>query len=217
MICTSTKSLSLYDLIIKDVDRSWYSNSNVQIITLHKLAHIANKATESTKVVDYKDWQISLKSQRFQKSLKLRMVLRSYGIQWFRGWWSLLIYWCVVGATLTEDRNVKSETLKPIFTCLSRVRCWTANNYASTPECVRNINHSLCTSLNFKDRKVCVSVIYASLCTWQLYLMADAQAKKDDEDLAANHHWIFIYKRVNYMNGPYFLGKSAWLVPNSSF
>ncbi|KAL7605183.1 hypothetical protein Lser_V15G19350 [Lactuca serriola] len=38
---------------------------------------IANKTTESGKVVDYKDWQISL-ARRFQ-ALKLWMVLRSYG------------------------------------------------------------------------------------------------------------------------------------------
>ncbi|KAL5712832.1 hypothetical protein ACHQM5_014960 [Ranunculus cassubicifolius] len=40
--------------------------------------YLKNKATESKEVVDYKDWQISL-SRRF-RSLKLWLVLRSYGI-----------------------------------------------------------------------------------------------------------------------------------------
>ncbi|CAL9059986.1 unnamed protein product [Musa banksii] len=40
--------------------------------------YLRNKATESKKVVDYKDWQIAL-SRRF-RSLKLWMVLRSYGV-----------------------------------------------------------------------------------------------------------------------------------------
>ncbi|XP_078163182.1 pyridoxal phosphate (PLP)-dependent transferases superfamily protein [Carex rostrata] len=40
--------------------------------------YLRNKATESKQVVDYKDWQIAL-SRRF-RSLKLWMVLRSYGV-----------------------------------------------------------------------------------------------------------------------------------------
>ncbi|XP_062096883.1 tyrosine decarboxylase-like [Humulus lupulus] len=45
--------------------------------------YLKNKATESKQVVDYKDWQIAL-SRRF-RSLKLWMVLRSYGIEKLRG------------------------------------------------------------------------------------------------------------------------------------
>ncbi|XP_060970700.1 phenylacetaldehyde synthase-like [Cannabis sativa] len=41
-----------------------------------------NKATESKKVVDYKDWQIAL-SRRF-RALKLWLVLRSYGVEGLR-------------------------------------------------------------------------------------------------------------------------------------
>ncbi|URE15633.1 Tyrosine DOPA decarboxylase [Musa troglodytarum] len=40
--------------------------------------YLRNKATESKKVVDFKDWQIAL-SRRF-RALKLWMVLRSYGV-----------------------------------------------------------------------------------------------------------------------------------------
>ncbi|KAK9088460.1 hypothetical protein Scep_027542 [Stephania cephalantha] len=40
--------------------------------------YLKNKATESKQVVDYKDWQIAL-SRRF-RSMKLWMVLRSYGV-----------------------------------------------------------------------------------------------------------------------------------------
>ncbi|MCL7041797.1 hypothetical protein MKW94_020327 [Papaver nudicaule] len=40
--------------------------------------YLRNKATESRQVVDYKDWQIAL-SRRF-RSMKLWMVLRSYGV-----------------------------------------------------------------------------------------------------------------------------------------
>ncbi|XP_051124858.1 tyrosine decarboxylase-like [Andrographis paniculata] len=40
--------------------------------------YLRNKASESKQVVDYKDWQITL-SRRF-RSLKLWMVLRSYGV-----------------------------------------------------------------------------------------------------------------------------------------
>ncbi|KAJ4801749.1 Tyrosine decarboxylase [Rhynchospora pubera] len=40
--------------------------------------YLKNKATESKQVVDYKDWQIAL-SRRF-RSLKLWLVLRSYGV-----------------------------------------------------------------------------------------------------------------------------------------
>ncbi|CAA7391060.1 unnamed protein product [Spirodela intermedia] len=40
--------------------------------------YLRNKATESKQVVDYKDWQIAL-SRRF-RSLKLWLVLRSYGV-----------------------------------------------------------------------------------------------------------------------------------------
>ncbi|XP_062073278.1 tyrosine decarboxylase-like [Humulus lupulus] len=45
--------------------------------------YLKNKATESKKVVDYKDWQISL-SRRF-RSLKLWLVLRSYGVEGLQG------------------------------------------------------------------------------------------------------------------------------------
>lgn len=41
--------------------------------------YLRNKASESKQVVDYKDWQITL-SRRF-RSLKLWMILRSYGIE----------------------------------------------------------------------------------------------------------------------------------------
>nr|AZM69444.1 tyrosine decarboxylase [Asarum sp. XW-2018] len=40
--------------------------------------YLKNKATESKQVVDYKDWQIAL-SRRF-RSMKLWLVLRSYGV-----------------------------------------------------------------------------------------------------------------------------------------
>ncbi|XP_010245171.1 PREDICTED: tyrosine/DOPA decarboxylase 2-like [Nelumbo nucifera] len=40
--------------------------------------YLRNKATESRQVIDYKDWQIAL-SRRF-RSMKLWMVLRSYGV-----------------------------------------------------------------------------------------------------------------------------------------
>nr|A0A2H5AIY0.1 RecName: Full=Tyrosine decarboxylase 1 [Narcissus pseudonarcissus]AUG71932.1 tyrosine decarboxylase 1 [Narcissus pseudonarcissus] len=40
--------------------------------------YLRNKATESQKVVDYKDWQIAL-SRRF-RAMKLWMVMRSYGV-----------------------------------------------------------------------------------------------------------------------------------------
>jgi len=45
--------------------------------------YLKNKATESGNVVDYKDWQIVL-SRRF-RSLKLWLVLRSYGVDNLRG------------------------------------------------------------------------------------------------------------------------------------
>ncbi|KAF4363071.1 hypothetical protein F8388_013435 [Cannabis sativa] len=44
---------------------------------------LKNKATESKLVVDYKDWQITL-SRRF-RSLKLWLVLRSYGVERLQG------------------------------------------------------------------------------------------------------------------------------------
>ncbi|KAF4361269.1 hypothetical protein CsatB_027350 [Cannabis sativa] len=45
--------------------------------------YLKNKATESKQVVDYKDWQLAL-SRRF-RSLKLWLVLRSYGVEKLRG------------------------------------------------------------------------------------------------------------------------------------
>ncbi|GMN54555.1 hypothetical protein TIFTF001_023683 [Ficus carica] len=44
--------------------------------------YLRNKATDSNKVVDYKDWQIAL-SRRF-RALKLWLVLRSYGVERLR-------------------------------------------------------------------------------------------------------------------------------------
>ncbi|PON60102.1 Aromatic-L-amino-acid decarboxylase [Trema orientale] len=45
--------------------------------------YLKNKASESKQVVDYKDWQLAL-SRRF-RSLKLWLVLRSYGVERLRG------------------------------------------------------------------------------------------------------------------------------------
>ncbi|PON82323.1 Aromatic-L-amino-acid decarboxylase [Trema orientale] len=44
---------------------------------------LKNKATESKKVIDYKDWQITL-NRRF-RALKLWLVLRSYGVERLQG------------------------------------------------------------------------------------------------------------------------------------
>ncbi|XP_058098751.1 tyrosine decarboxylase-like [Magnolia sinica] len=52
-------------------------NSLVQALSTNP-EYLRNKATESKQVVDYKDWQIAL-SRRF-RSMKLWLVLRSYGV-----------------------------------------------------------------------------------------------------------------------------------------
>ena len=44
--------------------------------------YLKNKATESQQVVDYKDWQLTL-SRRF-RSLKMWMIIRSYGVEYLR-------------------------------------------------------------------------------------------------------------------------------------
>ncbi|KAJ4758948.1 Tyrosine decarboxylase [Rhynchospora pubera] len=57
----------------------WVKNPNALIQALStNPEYLKNKATESKQVVDYKDWQIAL-SRRF-RSLKLWLVLRSYGV-----------------------------------------------------------------------------------------------------------------------------------------
>nr|XP_027086219.1 tyrosine/DOPA decarboxylase 1-like [Coffea arabica] len=57
----------------------WVQDPNALIKALStKPDYLKNQATDSNRVVDYKDWQIAL-SRRF-RALKLWLVLRSYGI-----------------------------------------------------------------------------------------------------------------------------------------
>ncbi|KAL2523810.1 Tyrosine decarboxylase 1 [Abeliophyllum distichum] len=57
----------------------WVKNPNALVKALSTYPeYLRNKATDSNQVVDYKDWQITL-SRRF-RSLKLWLVLRSYGV-----------------------------------------------------------------------------------------------------------------------------------------
>nr|WMX25289.1 aromatic amino acid decarboxylase TyDC2 [Lophophora williamsii] len=61
----------------------WVKDSSVLTRTLSmNPEYLKNKATESQQVVDYKDWQIAL-SRRF-RSLKMWLVVRSYGINYLR-------------------------------------------------------------------------------------------------------------------------------------
>ncbi|XP_058071562.1 tyrosine decarboxylase-like [Magnolia sinica] len=57
----------------------WVKDPNALVKALStNPEYLKNKATDSKQVVDYKDWQIAL-SRRF-RSMKLWMVLRSYGV-----------------------------------------------------------------------------------------------------------------------------------------
>ncbi|KAI8006114.1 Tryptophan decarboxylase TDC1 [Camellia lanceoleosa] len=57
----------------------WVKNPSTLVDSLStSLEILSNKATESKKVVDYKDWQIAL-SRRF-RALKLWLVIRRYGV-----------------------------------------------------------------------------------------------------------------------------------------
>ncbi|CAI9773292.1 unnamed protein product [Fraxinus pennsylvanica] len=57
----------------------WVKNPSALVKALSTYPeYLRNKATDSNQVVDYKDWQITL-SRRF-RSLKLWLVLRSYGV-----------------------------------------------------------------------------------------------------------------------------------------
>ncbi|KAJ8446052.1 hypothetical protein Cgig2_017554 [Carnegiea gigantea] len=61
----------------------WVKDSSALTKTLSSNPEfLKNKATESQQVVDYKDWQIAL-SRRF-RSLKMWLVVRSYGVNYLR-------------------------------------------------------------------------------------------------------------------------------------
>ena len=66
-----------------DCDCFWVRDRSVLVRALSVLPeYLRNTATESGKVIDYRDWQVSL-GRRF-RSLKLWFVLRWYGLEGIR-------------------------------------------------------------------------------------------------------------------------------------
>ncbi|XP_026431450.1 tyrosine/DOPA decarboxylase 1-like [Papaver somniferum] len=78
---TDSFSLNAHKWLFTNLDCCclWVKNSSALVTALStNPEYLKNKATESEKVIDYKDWQIAL-SRRF-RSLKLWLVIRSYGV-----------------------------------------------------------------------------------------------------------------------------------------
>ncbi|XP_037494344.1 tyrosine decarboxylase isoform X2 [Jatropha curcas] len=75
-------SLNAHKWLLTNLDCCclWVKDPNALIKSLStNPEYLKNKASDSAQVVDYKDWQIAL-SRRF-RSLKLWLVLRSYGVR----------------------------------------------------------------------------------------------------------------------------------------
>ncbi|KAK1375522.1 Tyrosine decarboxylase [Heracleum sosnowskyi] len=109
--------------------------------------YLKNSATESNKVVDYKDWQIML-SRRF-RALKLWFVLRSYGLgqlrEFIRGHVEMAKYF---EELVTKDQRFEVVVPRHFSMVCFRISLSTVISNGKKSEDVNEINRKLLESVN---------------------------------------------------------------------
>nr|QLI49059.1 tyrosine/DOPA decarboxylase [Gloriosa superba] len=164
--------------------------------------YLKNKATESRMVVDYKDWQIAL-SRRF-RSLKLWMVIRSYGVANLRDFLRSHIEMArEFEGYVTTDPRFEVVVRRHFATVCFRLRpAGEVDPKEAADEKVNEVNRKLLEAVNATGRVYMTHAVVGGV-----YLLRFAVGATLTEEKHVAAAWVMVQEQAEALVGP--IGKAG--------